>query len=68
MERQLEKETMKKIFTNNIENKEVIRKQIVLLESFISSKATTISSKLDRESFEEISRSLLGESIDIKLI
>ena len=68
MERQLEKETMKKILTNNIEKKEVIRKQIVLLESFISSKATTISSKIDRESFEEISRSLLGESIDIKLI
>lgn len=68
MDRQLEKETMKKILTNNIEKKEVIKKQIVLLENFISSKAATISSKIDRESFEEISHSLLGESITRNLI
>ena len=67
MNRTLEKEAMKKILTKSIEKKEIIKKQIVLLQNFISSKAITISSKIDKESFEEIINSLLGEPLNEKL-
>ena len=68
MDKKLEEETTKKILTNNIEKKDIIKKQIVLLEKFITSKAITISSKIDSSSFEEIIHSLLGEPLDEKLI
>lgn len=68
MDKQLEKETMKKILTNNIEKKNIIKKQIILLENFISSKAVAISPKIDRDSFEETSHSLLSGPIDRNLI
>ena len=67
MDKTLEKEAMKKILTNSIEKKTIIKKQIVLLQNFISSKAITISSKIDKESFEEIINSLLGEPLNKKL-
>lgn len=63
MDKTLEKEAMKKILTNSIEKKSIIKKQIVLLQNFISSKAITISSKIDKESFEEIINSFLGGTI-----
>lgn len=67
MDKTLEKEAMKKILTNSIEKKTIIKKQIILLQNFISSKAITISSKIDKESFEEIINSLLGEPLNKKL-
>lgn len=67
MDKTLEKEAMKKILTNSIEKKTIIKKQIVLLQNFISSKAITISSKIDKESFEEIINSLLVEPLNKKL-
>ena len=61
MDRVLETEIMKKILTNNIEKKNVMKKQIVLLERFIILKTIELSSRIDKESLEEVMHLMITE-------
>ena len=63
MERLLEPEIMKKILINSIDRKKVMEKQIVLLEKFISSRAAVLSSRIDKQSLNEMIHSMVTEPI-----